>query len=154
MFKFSLFTTLVWRRSFKKTCFLDYLRFFKNCVELPLTRPILLMLECKFYWFPAPSLLFWTGGWVGGWLGRWLTRLVVGQLEELKIRLTQFNINWNCQFKLGWSKIVQTPFLAINILHLKMHSLLHISKCVCHCKKSNLSNLPDFSQLFGKTRTP
>ena len=76
----------------------NWINFLKTVLVSPWL--FLLMLESKFYWFPAGSLLSWVG---------WLQRICGGGCSgyvgwvggESKIKLTQFHFNWNCLFELS-----------------------------------------------------
>ena len=52
---------------------------------------------------------------MGGWLGEWL--------DKLKIRLTQFNFNWNCQFELS----LATMHFSYNCILFLTHQLSKIN---------------------------
>ena len=81
----------------------DDLKLFEDYFGIPLPNPInvrkqVLLNSCYF-------LLSWSvGGWVVGWLGGWLS----GGWAEIELKITQFNFNLNCLFKLS---------LAINLAY-------------------------------------
>ena len=89
---------------------------FRNNFEVSLSSPTNVRKQvnsnsCHFTNIPGG----WPGGWsgvgrVGGRMGGWPSGWVAGWLEELKLRLTQFNFNWNCLLELSLAK---TCFLMI-----------------------------------------
>ena len=74
-------------------------------------------------------LFHYYSGWVGGWLA--------GQVEELKISLTQFNFDWNCH-EFGKIKIHNNKQNKLSLHLFRTIILHHIFSDILYVCKSTL----------------